>query len=124
MGEFSPFGPLFYLGSFFLISERVRNFGLLFPHANGHVHIVFDKTRVGIQFGHFFTNSSGHPDAGSLPCKNQCRKTVCLCAYCNAYIRTPEENMYFLKALILCPGGAAQSASHLPEVPGSNPPMV
>jgi hypothetical protein len=44
------------------ISEIGQDFGQLFSHEISYV-LLFDKKSAVQQFGRFFTNSSGHPDA-------------------------------------------------------------
>jgi hypothetical protein len=56
LGDFSPIGRLFSLGSFF-ISEA---YGM-------SVHFNFDKKWVGYILGSFSSNSSGHPVLSPLP---------------------------------------------------------
>jgi hypothetical protein len=58
LGEFSPIGRLFSLGSF-LINRGAQNFGLIFPQIK--LYIMFGPKILGLYFGRFFTNPSGHP---------------------------------------------------------------
>jgi hypothetical protein len=59
LGEFSPIGRSLILGSFCKIAEVVRILGLLFPWYK--LCINFYKKWVGLYFGRFKKNSSGHP---------------------------------------------------------------
>jgi hypothetical protein len=49
------------LGSFFDNYKSGPHFVPLFPSIADYVPTNFDKKRVGLHFGRFFTNSSGHP---------------------------------------------------------------
>jgi hypothetical protein len=40
----------------------VQIFGLLFFHGTSYEHIYFDKKRVWLHFGLFFSDSSGHTE--------------------------------------------------------------
>jgi hypothetical protein len=60
LGEFSPIGSLFTLGSFVKITEVAPIIALLF---NGKIYVlIISKTELGDILGDFFTNASGHPE--------------------------------------------------------------
>jgi hypothetical protein len=61
LGEFSPNGVVVYFWQFFLITEAARHFELLFFHDISGAYFL-TKNGFGYILGHFFTNSSGHPD--------------------------------------------------------------
>jgi hypothetical protein len=54
LGEFSPIGRLFTLGSGFKITEVVQIFRLLFFNGTSYVCIHCDKKMVGLHFGRLF----------------------------------------------------------------------
>jgi hypothetical protein len=53
LGEFSPFGWLFTLGSFSKISKVTQILGATFVHSTSCV-LIFGKTWVGVHFVQFF----------------------------------------------------------------------
>jgi hypothetical protein len=65
LGDFSPLGRLFTLGSFLKRTEVAKLFGLLFKRSLILGHIL----------GYFFTNSSGHPGMFSLPVLKKSRSS-------------------------------------------------
>jgi hypothetical protein len=68
LGEFLPnFGRFFTSGTFV--------FSLLSPQKNNK---FFDKKSVGLHFGRFFTNSSGHPECHSSEHENNTRQSFFL----------------------------------------------
>jgi hypothetical protein len=70
LGEFSPIGRLFTLGSVMKITEVAKHFGLLIKTET--VMYSFDKKWVGQHFGLlFFSNSSGHPGRLATIVKNE-----------------------------------------------------
>jgi hypothetical protein len=64
LGEFSPIGRLFTVGSpvFLKIAEVAQIFWAAFlqPYK---LLTNFGKKMIGLRFGRFFTNSSGHPES-------------------------------------------------------------
>jgi hypothetical protein len=61
LGEFSPIGCFFSLGSFFFkITEVSQIYGLFFPNVLV-IYLFLRNTGFGDSFGDFFTNASGHP---------------------------------------------------------------
>jgi hypothetical protein len=60
LGVFSPIRWLFNLGSFLKLTELVPFSDYGFPRIR--LCIIFDIKWIWLNFGQFFTNSSGHPD--------------------------------------------------------------
>jgi hypothetical protein len=60
LGEFSPIGQLFSLGSLLKITQGAQILGLLFSHRKSNV-LILAKSAVGNILGDFFTSLSGHP---------------------------------------------------------------
>jgi hypothetical protein len=65
LGEFSPFGRHFILGSFLKISQVAQIFRQHFAHSNLCINV--DKNGLSYILGEFFTISSGHPGAKLTP---------------------------------------------------------
>jgi hypothetical protein len=59
LGEFSPIGQLFSLGSVLKITEG-GHFLATFFHGTGNV-LILTNHWLGYILGDFFTNPSGHP---------------------------------------------------------------
>jgi hypothetical protein len=60
LGELSPVGRLLTTGKLSKITKVAQKFGLLFSAVKKHV-LILRKKWIGLHFGRFFTNSSGHP---------------------------------------------------------------
>jgi hypothetical protein len=59
LGEFSPIGRVFSLGSFlFYFTERAQTFWATISHGNSNV-LISTKHTLGYILGDFFANSSG-----------------------------------------------------------------
>jgi hypothetical protein len=63
LGEFSPIGRLFTLGSSFKITEVAQIFGQLFLHGSSYGLHNCAKNVFGYSLGDFFIKASGHPDS-------------------------------------------------------------
>jgi hypothetical protein len=60
LAEFSPFGRLFTLGSFWQITEIAQIIGATY-FCDKKLHFNFDKKRLWLRFGRFLISASGHP---------------------------------------------------------------
>jgi hypothetical protein len=61
LGENSPNGRVFTLGSFVKITEEAHIFYATFFQCKGYLHINVDKNGLGYILHDLSTNSSGHP---------------------------------------------------------------
>jgi hypothetical protein len=57
LGEFSPIGLLITLGSFLKITTVAKHLGLLFSTAWNYICVYFEKKRLGLQNGRFFSQT-------------------------------------------------------------------
>jgi hypothetical protein len=60
LGEFSPFGRSFTLGSFFVNYKSGQNFGAAFYRRKRYA-IILAKNGLGCILGDFLSNALGHP---------------------------------------------------------------
>jgi hypothetical protein len=67
LGEFSPIGWLFTLGSFLKMTKVAQIYGLHFPNVSATCVLILRKNGLGYLLGAFFANSSGHP--GYVPAR-------------------------------------------------------
>jgi hypothetical protein len=62
LGELSPTSRFLTVGVFFANFKSTQNFGLHFSHSKIYICMYsFWQKWIGLQFGHFFIISSGHP---------------------------------------------------------------
>jgi hypothetical protein len=59
IGRIFAYGAIVQFGQFFCILEVAQIFGLLFSMAS----VSCDQKRIGLHFGRFISNPSGHPDS-------------------------------------------------------------
>jgi hypothetical protein len=66
LGKISPIGRLITLGSFYNYVQKHIFLGYFFQ-GKGYILCNNEKYGLGYILGHFFTNSSCHPDAAADP---------------------------------------------------------
>jgi hypothetical protein len=76
LGEFSPIGLVFSLGSIFLnYGTSTKKLWAIIPTAIVMYYLSSPKNALGYILGDFFTNSSDHPADDAH--RNQCRVHLC-----------------------------------------------
>jgi hypothetical protein len=60
-GRINAYWVIVHLGQFFIIYKVANIFGLTFYTVKVMYVLILTKNRVGLHFGRFLTNPSGHP---------------------------------------------------------------